>query len=46
MQLRKVCCHPYLFPGIEEEGSLLGEHLVTASGKLIILDQLLKKLYT
>ena len=21
MQLRKVCNHPYLFPGVEEEGS-------------------------
>ena len=29
MQLRKVCNHPYLFDGVEEEGSqLLGEHLV------------------
>jgi SWI/SNF-related matrix-associated actin-dependent regulator of chromatin subfamily A member 5 len=29
MQLRKVCNHPYLFDGVEEEGSsTLGEHLV------------------
>lgn len=29
MQLRKVCNHPYLFDGVEEEGSQsLGEHLV------------------
>lgn len=47
MQLRKVCNHPYLFPGIESEDSpSMGEHLIETSGKLIILDQLLKKLYT
>lgn len=45
MQLRKVCNHPYLFPNVEEEGSpALGEHLVRASGKMIVLDQLLRKL--
>jgi SWI/SNF-related matrix-associated actin-dependent regulator of chromatin subfamily A member 5 len=45
MQLRKVCNHPYLFQGIEAEGApALGEHLVNASGKMIVLDQLLKKL--
>ncbi len=47
MQLRKVCNHPYLFPGIEPEGApSMGEHLIETSGKLIILDQLLKKLYS
>lgn len=46
MQLRKVCCHPYLFPGVEPIGAPpVGEHLVTASGKLIVLDRLLEKLY-
>ena len=45
MQLRKVCNHPYLFPNIEPEGIPEGEHLIEASGKLIILDRLLKKLY-
>ncbi|KAL7233644.1 hypothetical protein ACSBR1_017287 [Camellia fascicularis] len=45
MQLRKTCSHPYLFPGIEPEPYEEGEHLVQASGKLIILDQLLKKLH-
>ncbi|KAL5718919.1 DNA helicase [Ranunculus cassubicifolius] len=44
MQLRKACSHPYLFPGIEPEPFEEGEHLVQASGKLIILDQLLQKL--
>lgn len=46
MQLRKVCNHPYLFEGAEEEGApALGEHLVTNSGKLVVLSKLLNKLY-
>ncbi|PKU66041.1 putative chromatin-remodeling complex ATPase chain [Dendrobium catenatum] len=45
MQLRKVCSHPYLFNGIEPEPYVEGEHLVQASGKLIALDLLLKKLH-
>ncbi|CAL5191787.1 unnamed protein product [Lathyrus oleraceus] len=45
MQLRKACSHPYLFPGIEPEPYEEGEHLVQASGKLLILDQLLRKLH-
>ncbi|XP_078155806.1 SNF2 domain-containing protein / helicase domain-containing protein isoform X1 [Carex rostrata] len=45
IQLRKACSHPYLFNGIEPEPYKEGEHLVQASGKLIVLDQLLKKLY-
>ena len=44
MQLRKVCNHPYLFQGVEEEGQeTFGEHLVTNSGKMIFLDKLLEK---
>ncbi|XP_057999585.1 probable helicase CHR10 isoform X2 [Hevea brasiliensis] len=45
IQLRKACSHPYLFPGIEPEPFEEGEHLVQASGKLLILDQLLQKLH-
>ncbi|KAL6547962.1 putative helicase chr10 [Orobanche hederae] len=45
IQLRKACSHPYLFPGIEPEPYQEGEHLVQASGKLLILDQLLQKLH-
>ncbi|XP_027334923.1 probable helicase CHR10 isoform X2 [Abrus precatorius] len=45
LQLRKACSHPYLFPGIEPEPYEEGEHLVQASGKLLILDQLLEKLH-
>ncbi|KMS99989.1 hypothetical protein BVRB_1g018280 isoform A [Beta vulgaris subsp. vulgaris] len=45
VQLRKACSHPYLFPGIEPEPYEEGEHLVQASGKLMVLDQLLQKLH-
>lgn len=44
MQLRKLCNHPYLFNGIEDESlPELGEHMITNSGKLLFLDQLMKK---
>lgn len=54
MQLRKVCCHPYLIQGVEDK--LLSEkppsneadselkHLVDSSGKMLLLDKLLPKL--
>ncbi|XP_027161821.1 probable helicase CHR10 [Coffea eugenioides] len=45
VQLRKACSHPYLFPGIEPEPYQEGEHLVQASGKLVILDHILQKLH-
>ncbi|XP_020399596.1 probable helicase CHR10 isoform X8 [Zea mays] len=45
IQLRKVCSHPYLFSGIEPEPYVEGEHLIQASGKLIVLDLILKKLH-
>ena len=45
MQLKKVCNHPYLFPGVESGPPFEdGEHLVDNSMKLKILDVLLKKL--
>lgn len=45
MQLRKACNHPYLFEGIEPDGApSFGEHIIEASGKLIVLDRLLTKL--
>ena len=46
MQLRKTCCHPFLFPDAEgdpDETTL--EELVAASGKLRVLDRLLLKLH-
>jgi len=45
MQLRKACNHPYLFDGAEPGPPYIeGEHLVTNSGKLAVLDRLLPKL--
>ena len=44
VQLRKVCNHPYLFPGVEaEDAPELGDHLIKTSGKMKFLDKLLKK---
>jgi SWI/SNF-related matrix-associated actin-dependent regulator of chromatin subfamily A member 5 len=46
MELRKCCNHPYLFDGIEDPTlDPMGEHLIQTSGKLSILDKLLKKLF-
>ncbi|PVD33729.1 hypothetical protein C0Q70_04989 [Pomacea canaliculata] len=42
MQLRKCVNHPYLFDGVEPEPFELGEHLVEASAKLMLIDRLLK----
>ncbi|KAH3744142.1 chromatin-remodeling complex ATPase chain Iswi [Pelomyxa schiedti] len=45
MQLRKACNHPYLFHEIEPGPPYVnGEYLVTASGKMVVLDKLLQKL--
>ena len=45
MHLRKACNHPYLFEGVEDPNkSPYGEHLITSSGKMIILDKILEKL--
>lgn len=45
MHLRKACNHPYLFEGVEDQSkSPYGDHLVTSSGKMIILDKILEKL--
>ena len=45
MQLRKCCIHPFLFDGVEEPDTTTLEELVGASGKLSVLDQLLRSLY-
>ncbi|PLW46886.1 hypothetical protein PCANC_06604 [Puccinia coronata f. sp. avenae] len=42
MQLRKCCNHPYLFDGAESPPFTTDEHLVYNSGKMIIIDKLLK----
>lgn len=44
MQLRKCCNHPYLFDGAEPGPPYTtDEHLIDNSGKMIILDKMLKK---
>lgn len=45
MQLKKVCNHPYLFEGAEPEPFETGEHLITNSGKMVVLDKLLSWLF-
>ncbi|RKP38464.1 SNF2 family [Dimargaris cristalligena] len=45
MQLRKCCNHPYLFDGAEPGPPYTtDEHLVDNSGKMLILDKLLKRM--
>lgn len=46
MQLRKCCLHPYLFDGAETDiENPTCEDLIAASGKLAVLDKLLRSLY-
>ena len=46
MQLRKCCSHPFLFDGAELDiDGTTCEELVAASGKLTVLDMLLRTLY-
>lgn len=44
--LRKVANHPYLIRGVEPEPpfQIHGEHLINTSGKMMVLDKLLKHL--
>ncbi|KAF2626769.1 ISWI chromatin-remodeling complex ATPase ISW2 [Macroventuria anomochaeta] len=42
MQLRKCCSHPYLLPDVAPDPYYLGEHVIRASGKFILLEKLLK----
>lgn len=47
MQLRKVCSHPFLFewPIDHDTGDfVVNDELVSASGKMMILDRLLSEL--
>eukprot|EP00891_Asterochloris_glomerata_P000647 jgi/Astpho2/647/Aster-04487 len=46
MQLRKCCNHPYLFQGAEPGPPYTqGDHLITNSGKMVLLDKLLPRLH-
>ncbi|KAE8859919.1 hypothetical protein PTNB29_07150 [Pyrenophora teres f. teres] len=42
MQLRKCCSHPYQLPGVAPDPYYLGDHIIRASGKFILLEKLLK----
>ncbi|KAL8872769.1 MAG: hypothetical protein Q9174_001660 [Haloplaca sp. 1 TL-2023] len=44
MQLRKVCNHPYLLPHAEPSPYYIGEHIMHASGKFIVLDKIIGEL--
>ncbi|KAF8445337.1 SNF2 family N-terminal domain-containing protein [Kalaharituber pfeilii] len=44
MQLRKCCNHPYLLPGASPEPYFIGQHIMLASSKIIILDRLIDEL--
>lgn len=44
MQLRKVCNHPYQLGNAEPDPYHTGEHVITASGKFIILEKLIQEL--
>ncbi|RVD84046.1 uncharacterized protein DFL_005815 [Arthrobotrys flagrans] len=44
IQLRKICNHPYLIPAAEPEPYTLGPHIITASGKFMVLEKLIRQL--
>lgn len=44
MQLRKVCNHPYQVQNAEPDPYHSGDHVITASGKFIILEKLVTEL--
>lgn len=44
MQLRKCCNHPYILPHAEPEPYYLGEHVIHASAKFIVLDKIIDEL--
>jgi SWI/SNF-related matrix-associated actin-dependent regulator of chromatin subfamily A member 5 len=44
MQLRKVCNHPYQILNAEPDPYHTGDHVITASGKFIVLEKLLNEL--
>lgn len=44
MQLRKVCNHPFLFSEADPDPGFTDERIIEASGKLTMMDRLLRKL--
>ncbi len=46
MQLRKCCLHPFMYQGAEANiGKTTLEELVSSSGKLAVLDKMLRSMY-
>ena len=43
VQLQKCCNHPYLFPDTAPDPYELGDHIIQASGKLVILAKLVEE---
>lgn len=41
---RQCCSHPYLMPSAEPDPYVMGDHLIRASGKFIVLDKLIDEL--
>ncbi|KAJ4459900.1 putative SWI/SNF chromatin-remodeling complex subunit snf22 [Paratrimastix pyriformis] len=46
MELRKCCCHAFLFPGVDPHPGHTSDLILRGSGKLALLDQLLQHLYS
>lgn len=44
MQLRKCCNHPYILPHAEPDPYYVGEHVIHASAKFIVLDKIINEL--
>ena len=44
MQLRKCCNHPYILPHAEPDPYYLGDHIIHASAKFIVLDKIINEL--
>jgi len=44
MQLRKICNHPYILPGVDPTPGKVGKAFVAASGKFQLLDRLVTRL--
>ena len=44
MQLRKCCNHPYTLPNTEPDPYYIGDHVIKASGKFILLDKIVYEL--
>jgi SWI/SNF-related matrix-associated actin-dependent regulator of chromatin subfamily A member 5 len=44
MQLRKICNHPYQLSHAEPDPYMTGDHVITSSGKFIIMEKLIKEL--